>query len=588
MRPSPTTRLLLALLLTAPATTTAQLATVTPADLYGSPVLTPNREGSLAFAVEWSGGARQLVVRDLRSGRRTTLSRLSPDDVRAAWSSDGQQLVATLRAPGERGIWMLGQEGARRLLLDYVDGVRDIAWSTAPGAPPVLARSSPTGTRIERLADSGRFTPGIDLPVDVTRIAVDADDRGLAFLTATDPARLYAMPDGTPASSRRLGHTLAFDYLSRLAWTPEGDALLVTAREQGDDAVQLWRLPLDGAPPVRVARSADGDLLGFSVSPDRRVFVATYAPEPRVALLELTGRTAGAVRLLSGVGGILPGWAPDGRRLALTRGSWRRQGFPHTLDVALAPLLPGDSLAPPTALIATPREDYTAEWSPDGRWIATHSHVDGADDLFVRSADADRPALVRLSEFGEPAEGGGGDWHPDGDRLVFGAAPRGRGGLYEVRIDRASGAPLAPPRRLALGQLEATLLLGRYAPDGRALAVWARHPDGSAGVYVASQSGDSLSLLARLADPRESYSTPEWSADGSWIYFVASDSAGRWQLHGVPRTGGAVVRLTDDPVGLIHPRRQRAGNTVAAIRWRPPLRIEAVALPPRAAPSGQP
>ncbi len=545
------------------------LASWSTRDLYAAPPTTANSAGTRVASVEWEQARRHVLVQELGTGVRRIVSGQSTGDQRFAWGPANRLLVLD-RADSSRGIWEVNTEtGDRRLLSTYLDGVRDVAWSAAPGARPVVARSSPTGTRVERLTSNGSFEPFVTLPVDVERIAMAPNDTGLAFMTRGDTARVYAMPRG-PATSRRLGRALRTGWPSRLTWSHDGTAVLLSAWGGTDTVMRAWQLPLDGREPIPLA-SGEGDVLGLTASA-LGVLITVYTPRPLIGVLTPLPGTEVGITPFAGARGILPTWAPDGG-LTWTGGSWDRLRFPHTLDVYVAPRVRPDALGPPRLAVQSDREDYTAEWSPDGRWIATHSHLHGADDLFLLPADSTPHALRRLSDFGDGAEGGGADWHPSGRRVVFGAAPGGGAArLFEVGIAPTRGVRTGPPRRLPILGFAGSALVARYSPDGSRLAVWGRDTVGRAVVFTLPSSGGAARVLARM-ESGESYSAPEWSRDGRTIYFVSSGRQAEFRLYEIPAAGGTPRVITPAGLSIMHPRRARASDELAVTQWAPPMQL---------------
>src|SRR5205814_8465784 len=77
------------------------------------------------------------------------------------------------------------------------------------------------------------------------------------------------------------------------------------------------------------------------------------------------------------------------------------------------------------AIQTSPSEDQSLCWSPNGKWIAFHSHKDQSDDIWLRPADQDAPAR-RISFLGRAAETGWPRGAADGRWLVFPGFDRAR------------------------------------------------------------------------------------------------------------------------------------------------------------------
>jgi dipeptidyl aminopeptidase/acylaminoacyl peptidase len=132
----------------------------------------------------------------------------------------------------------------------------------------------------------------------------------------------------------------------------------------------------------------------------------------------------------------------------------------------------------------------------------------------------------RSPVFGRPA------WSPDGRRVVYAAAQRGRVHLYVMRIDSA-----AEPQELTSGA--GRDLDPRWSPDGRTI-VFERLRKGDGDVYSVRLDGSGLRDLTGWFGQE---TMPDWSPDGRSLVF-ASNRSGRFQLYRL--SGGRVARLTND------------------------------------------
>jgi serine/threonine protein kinase len=168
--------------------------------------------------------------------------------------------------------------------------------------------------------------------------------------------------------------------------------------------------------------------------------------------------------------------------------------------------------------------DYHPAFSPDGERIAFRSDRDGGG-LFVMGRTGD--SVRRLTRGGfQPA------WFPDGQRLVYASldvsSPYARGGgLSELwTVDLGGGEP----RRVLAGDA----VQPRVSPDGRRIAFWAM-PATADGRGFASADRDIWTVAADGSDPRRMTSgaatdwNPVWAPDGRWLYFL-SNRAGTMNL----------------------------------------------------------
>src|SRR5262249_59916789 len=90
-------------------------------------------------------------------------------------------------------------------------------------------------------------------------------------------------------------------------------------------------------------------------------------------------------------------------------------------------------------------------WSPNGRWLAFHSHKDQSDDIWLRPA-AEGAAAQRISFLGRGAEVGWPRWSPDGRTLLFTGTDRAshRVVAYLVGVDQERGVATEQPHAIAI------------------------------------------------------------------------------------------------------------------------------------------
>jgi TolB protein len=123
-------------------------------------------------------------------------------------------------------------------------------------------------------------------------------------------------------------------------------------------------------------------------------------------------------------------------------------------------------------------------------------------------------------------------WSPRGESLLFTSFREGRPGLFEIGIDSRA------IRRVLRGR--GSVVGGRYAPDGDAIAVSLEGTQGNTEIEIIDRSGERLRMLTR--DPGIDVS-PSWSPDGNQIAFCSS-RGGSPQIYVVDLSSGRERRIT--------------------------------------------
>jgi eukaryotic-like serine/threonine-protein kinase len=463
----------------------------------------------IAFARE-VGATRQIVVRDLRSGEETAVTRGASDEIQPSWSPDGSTLLFARAPRGERlepgdvygyyenvDVWAVDlHRGQERLLLRDACGA---SWS--PDGERVAFDAAWSGTRRIWVCDWRGH--------NARQVTTDTSD-------AVSHFRPRWSPDGTRIVFQNLERTrfdirvvevgsgslvsVTSDAVIDIepVWSPSGKYIYFSSYRTG--GLNLWRVPvaLDGTP----------------VGP-------------------LEQLTTGAGQDVQAV------FSADGSRLAFAI-------LRQNANIWLLPVDPssGRPSGEPYEVIGTTREDSRGAWSADGRVIAFNSDRSGAMNLWLHNLLEE---TERQLTFGE-----GGDfqanWSPDGRRIAFFSGRDGRASIWEVEVESGK------LRRLTSG--DSIDVNPCYSPDGSRIA-YHSDADGRMELWVMDADGGSSRQVTSCG---ASGHFVRWSADGKSIYFrcptsptaamrVAADGGEPVAVEG--SVGGAHISLSPDDTRMI-------------------------------------
>jgi Tol biopolymer transport system component len=220
-------------------------------------------------------------------------------------------------------------------------------------------------------------------------------------------------------------------------------------------------------------------------------------------------------------------------------------------------------------------EDFTPTWSPDGKWIAYHSHrsrtpvssyeaAGSTDDLYLRRVSDGPSGEIRLTDFG--LEVGVASWSPDGRQLAFDSwergGPEGVSKPWIVTINPSTGRPVHV-ERLPLPDPIKKAHWESWSPKGNEIAFAERTEGNGCILWVVSTDGKRAEKLAEYTS--STYGGLDWTPDAKTIVYGALASE-RMQIFAVPRSGGLPRQLTEDPANLMHPQVSPDGRWIACTR----------------------
>ena len=487
------------------------------------------------------------------------------------WHPDGNRIAALERSfDRARSEWFVHdvRTGTRTALwpggAPDVGAVIELAWSS-DGRLAVVATGEGV-MRIHEIDDQGRPVavlaegPGLSSP------AWHPDGR-LACLDA-DGARVrrLRLPCGT-ADGHPLSGTEAY---GPLAFSADGLSIYL-ARPDSTGFLDLWAHPLDGGDALPIAAFAR-DAYAPSVSGTGRVLFKVQDYRVNVAVAPVAEDGSDQPRLLTTFQSETPTWSPDGTTVAFTFGSWR-----HVTDDLLYPDIAqhlgivevegGPRHAPGRVVRSSTSEDQGLSWSPDGRWMAFHSHL-GSDDIFVMPSDGSREAWM-ISRDGN--ETGWPRWSPDGRWVSFTTYRRDDEGarqafIYLVGVDPATGKVTTPQARLDWGDFPYDAIHAEWAGSGEELVFEAAEGPGRKGLYRVPRAGGRPEKFHQF-DSDQVHSGIGASPDGSEVAYVAPDAAGFFQIWRVATAGGTPSPVTRDASHKTQPAWSPDGRRIAFTVW---------------------
>jgi Tol biopolymer transport system component len=354
-------------------------------------------------------------------------------------------------------------------------------------------------------------------------------------------------------------------------------------RPESDRWLRIYQLDLATGARHAVVESPREDNFGPAVI-GGNLYWSRNQIEDSVVVLPADGGTAREIV----TGGEVPMWSPDSKRIGYTFGGWRLADWALDLDAAVVGVdEKGQRSSAPAIIISGYHEDFPPAWSPDGHWIAFHSHrsktpvpeyasAGSTDDIYMRKADDLRAPEIRLTDFGW--ETGPAYWSLDGQKLLYSSWVRGgEPGIdklwvttVNLEVERALRTDMLP-----LSEQIRSAQWAAWSPDGKEIAIEDNRGGGMRSLWIAHEDG---SHAVKVLDYQgTTYGGLDWTADGKNIIYSALAGDGL-QLFSVPRAGGAPRQLTHDSGNLMHPRVSPDGRWIACTRivqsrqiWRRPL-----------------
>ncbi len=516
-----------------------------------------------------------LAVREFPDGAPRELPAGNARIRRLAWHPDGRLLVDQF--DGQIRWWVHDTNGATRepmfpdRVIDTEAGpsfpaaaLRDLVWSR-DGTKLAAVERTDSGSTVWMLdGDAG----AVSIATSTAQLSYPAwlpDGRVVCLLLA-DGRQHVTLPCGEQVPSGLEGQ----EAFGPIGVSPDGDELyLAVPNDRGFTDLWAWDL---GASTGQVLASFERDAYAPSVASDGTVLFKVQDYMTQIAVVSATG---GTPVIRTAFQAETPSWDPTGTRIGVTYGTWRRltDDF-HYPDIAQeAGFIAADGSLPetePQGIVQdSPSEDQGITWSPNGKWIAFHSHQQGSDDVWIRPADQATP-LRRLSHLGRGAEVGWPRWSPDGRWIVFNGERLGdgqRAGMWLIGIDQETGEVTRPFQRINVEDVSDEIIHAEWLGSSDTIVFTTLVAPGTHTFYrVAREGGPAKRLYAYESTQR--YDGFGASPDGRWVIHAAPGDDGVLQLFRIDLDDNVPQQLTTDSLEKTQPSVSPDGQRIAFTAWR--------------------
>ena len=401
-----------------------------------------------------------LYIKSIGSENLIRLTNDSAAMLAPAWSPDGSQIAFHRLANGEGGIYVIPAQGgtAKKVHSTHASLGPSMHISWSPDGKQVAYSDSPASVGHKRIyllnlttLESSQIERE-EKCEDETWPAFSHDGRQLAYACITSSGDFGFVVATSSGASPKLIKQFPGFFIKSFAWSSDDKTLVFVEGYSGIRELSLK----DGASGLLAPMTEVGGL-SISAQGNRLVYVTEHGGNNNI-------------------------WRADLRH-------------PE---------------ASPVKLITTTRDQYTPQYSPDGKHIAFGSTRTGADQVWM--SDSEGGSLVQLSNFKGASGAGSPSWSPDGQKIVFNWRTRSpdRAALYIVDIAERI------PRKLEVSTGDAAVPF--WSHDGKWIYFVGGKDDARGDrIYRVSPEGGHAEAVTsgRGYGPQESF-------DGQSLYFAAS------------------------------------------------------------------
>ncbi len=228
-------------------------------------------------------------------------------------------------------------------------------------------------------------------------------------MAGTDGSHLARVATDGSAELLDSARTLRMAGLGGIDLSPDGRRVAVNLTDSASGRSDIYVLPVQGGTPTRLTFTGTINIRP-AWSPDgRRIMYVSNAGGGALRLWAKAVDGGEVPVLLSSRRGIYGGeWSPDGHWIVYRTDA----GVTGNRDI-LAIATTGDTT--PVPLAATPANELAPAVSPDSRWLAYSSNVNGVNQIFVQPFPQASGAIWQVSS----RNGVAPRWSHDGHRLFY-------------------------------------------------------------------------------------------------------------------------------------------------------------------------
>ncbi|MCH7717717.1 MAG: serine/threonine-protein kinase, partial [Gemmatimonadetes bacterium] len=355
------------------------VTTVTDASFFGA---TWGEDGNIVYTTR--GGLWRVSEAGGVAERVTTLG---PDEVEHVWPQlldGGRAVIFTVM--GNTGLW----DDARVVVLDFDTGERTVVREKAtygryvPTGHVVFTDAAGTISAIPFDLER-RQTTGVPFPVESDVLVATwgggasfavSDNGTLAFVRGSSRADLLLLWVDRQGEEQVIGEPLTV-FTTQLS--PDGQTILADPSQPA--TLDIWMIDATSGERERVTFAEPG-VTSYETpvwAPDGRriAYISAVGDSTRIHVKEIGGEGRSLVLHTSQFHQHVLDWSPDGE--------WLLVELDHPESHSDLSVLRVDSVEHRVTVAASSALEWSAQFSPDNRWIAYESNESGRPEVYVVS-----------------------------------------------------------------------------------------------------------------------------------------------------------------------------------------------------------